>query len=221
MRLPRSYHGLAIDNLISPVQWSSFAEESAIFSLKVIMFSTKKRWNAIVALAALLAMQSIHAAVPSLDSASLEFGTGNKTQMVRVGAQSDWSVRWLQSNGTHLSGYWDASVAEWRANQYQNVAGATQNITDIGFTPVFRFESNSKKGFYAEGGIGVHRLSKLYDNDGRRLSTLFEFGDHVGAGYVFDNKWEFGMKIQHFSNGGYRKPNSGVNWLEVKTSYHF
>jgi len=77
------------------------------------------------------------------------------------------------------------------------------------------------RGFYMEGGIGFHRLSDLYNNDGRRLSTLFQFGDHIGAGYIFDNKWEIGAKIQHFSNGGYRKPNSGVNFIEVKGAYHF
>ncbi|MES2300268.1 MAG: acyloxyacyl hydrolase [Pseudomonadota bacterium] len=192
--------------------------------MKVIMFVTKKTWNGLASaasLALLLAAPSAMAADTLLSSASLEAGTGNKTQMIRFGLQSDWSARWFASNGTHLSGYWDATLAQWRANQYRDVAGATQNITDIGFTPVFRFENDSKKGFYAEGGIGFHRLSELYNNDGRRLSTLFEFGDHIGTGYVFDNGWEAGMKIQHFSNGGYRKPNSGVNWLEVKASLHF
>jgi lipid A 3-O-deacylase len=189
--------------------------------MKVIMSFMKKSWNGLAALLALLAAQSACAADGWINSASFEAGTGNKTQMLRAGVQSDWSVRWFASNGTHLSGYWDATLSEWRANQYQNVAGATQNITDIGFTPVFRFENDNKRGFYAEGAIGFHRLSQLYNNDGRRLSTLFEFGDHIGAGYIFDNNWEAGMKIQHFSNGGYRHPNSGVNWLEVKAGYHF
>ena len=194
---------------------------SAIFSVKVIMFSTKKIWKSLACVCALFAAQSSFGADNAFTSVSAEFGSGNKTQMLRVGVQADWDVRWFQSNGTHLGGYWDASLAEWRSKAYRNVAGQTQNLTDIGFTPVFRFERDDKKGFYAEGGIGFNRLSKLYDNDGRRLSTLFEFGDHIGVGYVFDNKLELGAKIQHFSNGGYKHPNSGVNWLEVKTSYHF
>ena len=69
--------------------------------------------------------------------------------------------------------------------------------------------------------VGFHRLSKLYDNDTYRLSTHFQFGDHVGIGYVFNNKWEIGAKIEHFSNGGYKKPNTGVNFFDIKTSYHF
>jgi lipid A 3-O-deacylase len=155
------------------------------------------------------------------ESVSVELGTGNKTQMLRVGAQWDWGKTWFKSNGTHLNGYWDASIATWRENKYQQVEGASRRLTDVGFTPVLRFERDDRLGFYAEGGIGVNRLSSGYDNDGRRLSTLFQFGDHIGAGYVFSNHWDIGMKLQHFSNGGYRKPNSGVNWIEAKAAYRF
>ncbi|WP_410505613.1 acyloxyacyl hydrolase [Janthinobacterium sp.] len=186
------------------------------------MFLMKTVVKSLAATAALLIMQTSFAADDKLiDSAYAEFASGTRTQMLRAGVTSDWSQRWFQSNGTHLSGYWDASAGAWRGNRYQNVQGATQNLYDIGFTPVFRFERDDKKGFYAEGGIGVHMLSKLYDNDDYRLSTHFQFGDHIGVGYVFDNKWELGMKIQHFSNGGYKKPNTGVNFLNIKASYHF
>lgn len=156
-----------------------------------------------------------------IDSVSVEYATGNKTRMLRLAAQSEWDARWLPGNGTHLGGYWDFSLAQWRGNQYRNVADATQNITDIGITPVLRWQNDNKRGFYAEAGIGVHRLSDLYDNNGRRLSTRFQFGDHIGVGYVLDNNWELGGKIQHFSNGGYKKPNSGVNFIEVKAAYRF
>jgi opacity protein-like surface antigen len=176
----------------------------------------------IAAAAALLAMHSAFAADNQLvDSVSLDVGTGSKIKIVRLGVQKDWDARWFQSNGTHLSGYWDASFAYWRGNQANNVPGAHMHLSDLGFTPVFRFENDNKKGIYYEGGIGVHRLSDLYNNDDNRLSTRFQFGDHIGVGYVFDNKWEVGAKIQHFSNGGYKKPNSGVNFIELKASYHF
>lgn len=175
-----------------------------------------------MAAGSLLAAQSgIGAEDKLIDAVYGEFATGTRTQMVRAGLESDWSKRWFQSNGTHLSGYWDASFGAWRANEFQHVAGQTQHLTDVGITPVFRFERDDRIGLYAEGGIGAHYLSQRYDNDGYRLSTNFQFGDHLGLGYVFANKWEFGAKIQHFSNGGYRKPNSGVNFLVLKASYRF
>lgn len=187
---------------------------------------TMKIWKpllrrACVLFAVFTGAHSAHAADQLVDSAAFEFGTGSKVQMVRFSAQSDWSTRWFASNGNHLSGYWDANLAQWRGNAYQNKPGQHQNITVINLTPVFRYQSDDKKGWYGEGGIGVSLFSELYDNDDNRLSTHFQFGDHLGAGYVFDNKWEIGAKIQHYSNGGYKKPNSGVNWFVVKAAYHF
>ena len=155
------------------------------------------------------------------DSISFEVGTGDRTQMARVGAQWNWKKEWWKSNGTHIGGYWDLTLAQWRANKFQNVPGRTQNITDIGITPVFRFEKDSRKGLYMEAGIGAHYLSKHYDNDGGQLSTKFEFGDHIGAGYVFNNNVDLGIKIQHFSNGGIKKPNSGVNFAVIGLKYQF
>jgi len=156
-----------------------------------------------------------------IDSVSTDFAAGTATQMVRIGVQSDWNKRWFESNGTHLSGYWDLSFGDWHGTRYKGVKGDNQNLTDIGLDPTFRFENDDKKGLYYEGAIGVHRLSKFYNNDGHRLSTLFEFGDHVGVGYVFRNHWEIGARIEHFSNGGYSEPNSGVNFFDVRASYHF
>jgi lipid A 3-O-deacylase len=190
----------------------------ALLPLKVFMFANKMKFGA---LAALLALQPAFAADTMADSAAVEIGAGSKVQMLRISAQENWQRSWFESNGTHLSGYWDANLAQWRGNAYQNRSGEHENITVANLTPVFRFERADKKGWYGEGGIGVSWFSKLYDNDDNRLSTHFQFGDHIGAGYVFDNKWELGAKIQHYSNGGYKKPNSGVNWLVLKVARHF
>ncbi|MES2324532.1 MAG: acyloxyacyl hydrolase [Pseudomonadota bacterium] len=161
------------------------------------------------------------AAAATVDQASLETGSGAKVQMLRVAVQKNWTRKYFHSNGTHVGAYWDLSLAQWRGNSYKNVPGQHQNITDIGLTPVFRFQSDSLKGWYAEGGIGVHLLSERYDNDSNFLSTAFQFGDHLGAGYVFDNKWELGMRLQHFSNANIKKPNSGVDFLLVKLARRF
>ena len=174
-----------------------------------------------VAAAALLLSQTAFAEDKLIDSVSVDYGNAAKVQMTRISVQKDWSARWFQSNGTHLSGYWDLTAGFWKQNQYQNVSGRSKSLWDIGLDPVFRWENDNKKGIYYEGGIGVHRLSELYDNDTYRLSTHFQFGDHIGIGYVLDNNWEIGAKIEHFSNGGYKKPNTGVNFVVVKAAYHF
>jgi len=165
----------------------------------------------------LLVTQTSHA----VDSASFDIGTGNKTQIFRLGAQWKWERRWWQSNGTHIGGYWDLSLTQWRGNKFQDIDGQTQNLTDIGITPVFRFQRDTLKGPYLEGGIGAHYLTKHYDNNGRKLSTNFQFGDHLGIGYVFNNNLDIALKVQHYSNGGIRQPNSGVNFAVISVRYPF
>jgi len=173
------------------------------------------------ALFILLMALPIYASAIAVDKASFEVGGGAKVQMLRVAVQKNWEKKYFQSNGTHVAAHWDFSLAQWRGNAYDNVDGQHQNITDIGATPTFRFQSDSMRGWYAEAGVGYHLLSALYNNDNNRLSTAFQFGDHLGAGYVFQNGWEFGVKIQHFSNGGIKKPNSGVNFLVLKLGRPF
>jgi lipid A 3-O-deacylase len=163
----------------------------------------------------------IHTASHAADAMSFEVGNGNETKMVRVGAQWRWESQWWKSNGTHIGGYWDLTFSQWRGDQFQNVPGNTQNIAVIGITPVFRLQNNSVKGLYTEAGIGANLLSELYDNNGRKLSTAFQFGDHLGIGYIFQNNLDLGLKIQHFSNCGIKHPNQGINFTLVRVSYLF
>lgn len=170
----------------------------------------------LVAVASLFAIQPAFA----FDSVSAELGVGSHVKMLRLGVQSKWDSQWWRSNGTHIGGYWDTTLQYWRGTRFQNVPGRTQGITAIGITPVFRWQKDSGEGLYAEAGIGAHLLSDLYDNDGRQLSTRFQFGDHLAIGYVKD-ALDVKLKIQHFSNGSIKKPNDGVNFLVFSASYRF
>lgn len=96
-----------------------------------------------------------------------------------------------------------------------------EDIVDVGLTPVVRVQRHDMRGFYGELGIGLHWLSGRYVNNGKQLSTHFQFGDHIGLGYVFDGGAELGLSYQHFSNGGFKKPNDGVNFTVVKLAYPF
>lgn len=169
--------------------------------------------------AAVVAAPAVAGSGP-VDSVSFEFGDGKRVQLVRLAVQSQWDSQWFKTDGKHLAAYLDTSIAKWRGTRYRNTVGARQDITTVGFTPIFRYQADDRQGWYAEGGIGVNYLSDLYDNDDNRLSTHFQFGDHIGAGYVM-GQWDMGVKIQHYSNGGYKKPNSGVNFIVLKAAYAF
>jgi hypothetical protein len=177
-------------------------EKFKIFSLTVLLFGVAPASHAV-------------------DSIAFEAGTGDKIRMARVGVQWKWAQQWWRSNGTHIGGYWDLNLGRWQGDRYQNVPGRKQNITTIGLTPVFRFQNDTLKGFYLEGGIGANYLSELYDNNDDKLSTRFQFGDHLGIGYVFSNNLDLGLKVQHYSNGGIKKPNSGVDFAVISVRYAF
>lgn len=188
--------------------------------------STLKKFSRIAAVcAAAFCAQAAHAQTTLalggwVDSASLEFGTNPQQRMLRVAMQNDWEQRWFARNGYHLSGYFETNLALWRLRAYQNVPGRTKNIAVVGFTPVFRYQSDSKLGLYGEVGIGVNLFSKLYKNEDKELSTAFQFSDHIGVGYT-TAKWDFGLKFQHYSNASIKSPNAGANWIVAKAAYRF
>jgi len=169
-----------------------------------------------------IAAVAVQAPSYAVDGVAVEYGTGNSTQLSRLSAQWNWSPNWnfWQSNGTHIGGYWDVSIAQWRMNHYNNTSESS-NLYDLGFTPVFRFQRDDGKGFYGEAGVGLHLFSKLYRNNDKVLSTAFQFGDHIGAGYVFGNGLDLGIRLQHFSNGGIKQPNGGVNFAVARVAYKF
>jgi len=190
-------------------------------SMKAIMFSNKKISSLLAAAVLMTTGQAFAADNGWVDSATFEFGTGSKVRMGRVAVQSNWDKQWFSSNGRHLGGYWDLSAAYWRGSAYRNVDGQHQNIGVIGITPVFRYQRDDKLGLYVEAGIGANLMSELYNNSDNRLSTAFQFGDHLGVGYVTANKWDLGLKFQHYSNGSIKKPNSGVNFVIAQARYQF
>jgi hypothetical protein len=173
---------------------------------------------AVTALIAGLAAGSADAA--AIDGIAVEAGNGDGTDMGRVSVQSDWQRQWFRGRDMHVGGYWDFSLGQWH---HGNVAtGQNANITDLGVTPVFRLEGNSRTGPYAEAAIGFHLLSRTQLGD-KRFSTAFQFGDHLGLGYRFGvhGAFDISYRYQHLSNGGIKEPNQGINFNQVRLQYHF
>lgn len=120
-----------------------------------------------------------------------DFGTGNETRIARAGLTWDWEKSWFDDGNTHLTGYWDASIAAWEAKFWRGVNGSDLTLADVGVTPVFRYESVDRRGWYLDGGVGPNLLSRHYENHRRNFSTAFQFGDLIGVGYQFE-RWEVG-----------------------------
>lgn len=171
-------------------------------------------------LVASLLLAAAHIPAYAIDGAVLEYGTGNKTRFMRGSLQWNFQKALYESERLAIKGYWDLSLAQWRGNAYRGKHGEHQNLTEIGVTPMFRFQLPGSN-FYGEAGIGAHLLSDLYNNNGRKLSTALEFGSKLGIGYHLSPRADVGLSIQHYSNGGIKHPNSGVNFVSMKVSYYF
>lgn len=150
----------------------------------------------------------------AVDGFSVEAGSGNGVDLWRAGAQWKWQQKWFTGGAWHVGGYWDLQLGQWNGRS---------NITDIGLTPTFRLERTSGYGPYAEAAIGFHYLSGKNISAGKQFSTNFQFGDHIGAGYRFGERgrYDLGLRLQHVSNGGIKRPNPGINFALVRFQYHF
>jgi lipid A 3-O-deacylase len=171
--------------------------------------------------AALTAMTFGLGCVPAsaADGMAIEAGSGDSADMGRVAIQWNWQRRWFERPDWHLGGYWDLGLGYWRQDV---LPGQNGSITEVGLTPVLRLQRNDLRGPYLEAGIGLHYLSKTRMGD-KRLSTRFQFGDHIGAGYRFGARraWDLGYRYQHLSNADIKRPNNGINFHQIRLQYHF
>jgi len=162
------------------------------------------------------------AAAPAhaIDGVSVEIGSGDAVDMARVGVQWDWKKRWFQGANWHLGGYWDVAAGYWHRGDVR--AGEHGEIVDLGITPVFRIQPNGLVGPYLEAAIGFHLLSHSSIGD-RRMSTAFQFGDHLGVGYRFGARgsYDLGYRYQHLSNASIKRPNPGINFHQIRLQYNF
>jgi hypothetical protein len=155
----------------------------------------------------------------AVDGMALEAGRGDGTDMGRIAIQWDWEKRLYQGGGWNVGGYWDLGFGYWRNASFP---GRNKEITEIGLTPVLRFQRDSLEGLYGELGIGWHLQSHTTIGD-KSMSTAFQFGNHLGIGYRFGAKraYDLSYRFQHLSNASIKRPNDGINFNQIRLQYHF
>ena len=158
----------------------------------------------------LIALLAAPCTALALDGVSLEVGRGTgKTNLLRTGLQWHGHTKWFEHSGWQLEHYIELGFGGW-----DNGEGT---VYDLGVTPVFRFRRSSGSPYF-EAAVGFHALSNLQFERGRETSTRFQFGDHLGVGWVH-GRYDFGVRLQHLSNGGIRNPNPGINFIVLRLQY--
>ncbi|MGA7801829.1 MAG: acyloxyacyl hydrolase [Gammaproteobacteria bacterium] len=142
--------------------------------------------------------------------------------LVRVALQQHWRRHWLNAGNWYLTGYWELGVSYWYGR-----AGNTgiDHLDAVDFRPVLRRQSAAHSEpleFYLEAGVGPALLSST-QIEGRRFSTAFQFGSHVGIGMRFgpEHRYELAYRLMHYSNADIKKPNHGITFNVLQLGARF
>lgn len=155
------------------------------------------------------------------DSIFVQAGIAETARSVALG--TSWAPFWEHPVvGGRAWVFWEASVGRWKGESdliHQQVQWATQ----IGLTPVMRWQPSVNVHWFVEAGIGLNVVAPLYRRRSKRFSTAFNFGDHVGAGWRFGDagQHEVAFRIQHFSNADIKLPNPGENFRQLRYTWGF
>ncbi len=96
----------------------------------------------------------------------------------------------------------EVGVSYWRGHR-----GAFQ----LHAVPMFRARLTPT--WYLEAGIGASYFTRTTFAR-QNIDTHFQFADQLGVGYVLGHS-SVALRLEHFSNGGIRNPNPGVNAVQL------
>ena len=187
-----------------------------------------KVWRSLGAVALAATLLNAHAGtLPAKRSAwspdkwFVQAGAAEDTQMGVVGAT--WQVPGLRDyEWGNVSGYFELSLGRW-VSSVDDGSSSSAWVTQVGLTPVLRWQPFKSSRWFTEAGIGVNLLAPIYRSSDKRFSTAFNFGDHVGVGVQFGEPrtQELTLRLQHFSNAGIKDPNPGANFVQLRYSARF
>ncbi|HEY0294062.1 MAG TPA: acyloxyacyl hydrolase [Bordetella sp.] len=108
----------------------------------------------------------------------------------------------------------EIGVAYWHAHS----GNSPSSVWQLNAIPMFRWWTSEH--FYIEAGAGPTLFSRVAFA-GRYYSSAFQFGDHIGVGYLIDKHNRIGVRISHFSNASIKEPNPGMTMAQVTYTYQF
>ncbi|MFT4194139.1 acyloxyacyl hydrolase [Ottowia sp.] len=112
----------------------------------------------------------------------------------------------------------EVELAAWRVPK-------ARDLVEAGYSPVLRLERPLAGGgaLFLEGSVGARLLSRTRVAPDRGLSTAFHFADMVGVGVQWgrQGRSSLGVRCQHLSNLGIKRPNPGMDFLQVRYTRRF
>jgi len=135
-------------------------------------------------------------------------------------------LQWL------LPVWYQAETENWRISGYPELQlnqhhRRSEDLVHAGAFATFRVAPVRAGAYpYVEAGLGVNFFSD--DRLGpKQLSTRFQFGELVGAGVAWGGRPassgenSVGLRFSHYSNGGLKQPNNGLEVIQFIVSHRF
>lgn len=123
--------------------------------------------------------------------------------------------------GGSLSLAFDFYVSQWKTDE---LAGSRSHFTQVGVVPMLRYRFGAGQSpWFLDGGIGVSYIDGHARRGTQEFSTEWNFSDHLGVGRNFgaDNRHELGVYVKHVSNAGFKRPNPGETFYQLRYGYRF
>ena len=117
---------------------------------------------------------------------------------------------------------WDVFASQWRAPHMAD--GGRRDHAQFGVIATWRYRFDSGRSpWFADAGLGGTVMNHVYRTPERSFSTAFQFTEVLGLGRSFGElgEHEVSVRVQHFSNGGIKKPNPGANFVRLRYLYRF
>lgn len=177
------------------------------------------------ALLACLSMGTSVASAQNLDTRPtwyIQAGQGDESsRAVVLGTTVPWK-NWSWSLGSgEVRGHWDAWIGGWSNKDLNNRRFTT---AALGVGPSLRWRGlQGSSPWFWEVGTGVMVTGKSLYNSGERIATRWNFASHIGMGMNFgpQRAHELSLRVQHASNAGIKKPNPGLNLVQLRYAHAF
>lgn len=119
----------------------------------------------------------------------------------------------FQNSESHIDLDLELGLSYWNARR-----GSPSSMWQVSAIPIIRWWPTA--GFYIEGGVGPTVLSRS-QFAGEDLSTRFQFGSYLGTGLLLNKRHRVGVRYAHYSNANIKKPNPGLDLIELNYTYRF
>ena len=152
---------------------------------------------------------------------SLSAGRAQQADVSKLGVIAGW---------TQPAPLWQG--ASWRLKLRHEVelsawhVPKARNLLELGYSPVLRLErplAGHRRSLFVEASIGVRLLSHTRVAPDLTVSTAFQFSDVLGAGVQWgpEGRSTLGLRYQHLSNLGIKRPNPGIDFVQLYYTHRF